>query len=42
MSGKIAELAVRDTIHGRKVSNTTALANPDALQAFADIRELRS
>ncbi len=35
MSGKIAELAVRDTIHGRAVKNTSALANPEALAHFA-------
>ncbi len=34
MSGKIAELAVRDVVHGREVKNTTALANPEALRHF--------
>jgi len=34
MSGKIAELAVRDVVHGREVKNTSALANPDALHHF--------
>ena len=33
-SGKIAELAVRDAIHGRPVRNTDALANPQALAHF--------
>jgi acetoacetyl-CoA synthetase len=33
-SGKISELAVRDVLHGRKVKNTEALANPEALQYF--------
>ena len=33
-SGKIAELAVSDTIHNRLVKNTAALANPDVLQLF--------
>ncbi len=42
MSGKIAELAVRDVIHGRPVKNTTALANPEALDAFADLDELKT
>jgi acetoacetyl-CoA synthetase len=37
-SGKIVELAVADVIHGRKVKNREALANPDALDAFADFR----
>ncbi len=36
MSGKIAELAVRDVVHGREVKNTSALANPDALRHFAN------
>jgi len=35
-SGKISEIAVRDIIHGRKVKNTTALANADCLQFYAD------
>ena len=34
-SGKISEIAVRDTIHGRKVKNTTALANADCLGFYA-------
>ena len=42
MSGKIAELAVRETIHGRPVKNTAALANPDVLSAFANRAELDS
>lgn len=33
-SGKIAELAVRETIHGREVKNTTALENPECLKQF--------
>ncbi|RDE10128.1 acetoacetate--CoA ligase [Pelagibacterium lacus] len=40
-SGKISEIAVRDTIHGRAVRNTTALANPEALALYADLPELR-
>ncbi|MDA1074084.1 MAG: acetoacetate--CoA ligase [Proteobacteria bacterium] len=40
MSGKIAELAVRDVIHGRPVKNTSALANPEALECFKGIKEL--
>jgi len=34
-SGKISEIAVRDTIHGRKVKNTTALANAACLDFYA-------
>ncbi len=40
-SGKISELAVRDVVEGRSVKNTTALANPEALEAFRDIQELK-
>lgn len=39
-SGKISELAVRDVIHGRPVKNTTALANPEALEQFRNRPEL--
>ena len=39
-SGKLSELAVRETIHGRPVKNLDALANPDALEAFKHIEEL--
>tara|TARA_Y100001936_G_scaffold254166_1_gene326164 strand:- start:22043 stop:24046 length:2004 start_codon:yes stop_codon:yes gene_type:complete len=41
-SGKITELAVRDVIHGRAVRNTEALANPEALEQFKDLQQLRS
>jgi len=40
-SGKITELAVRDVVHGRVVRNKEALANPEALDLFAAIPELR-
>jgi len=40
-SGKISEIAVRDTIHGRPVKNTTALANPESLDAFRDLAALK-
>jgi len=40
VSGKITELAVRDVIHGRMVKNTTALANPEALEHFRNCPEL--
>lgn len=41
VSGKITELAVRDVIHGRKVVHTEALANPEALELYKDLPELR-
>jgi len=40
-SGKITELAVRDVVHGREVKNKEALANPEALDLYRDIPELR-
>ena len=39
ISGKISELAVRATIHGRPVKNTDALANPEALKEYAALRD---
>jgi acetoacetyl-CoA synthetase len=39
-SGKIAELAVRELIHGRPVKNTEALANPEALELYRGLGEL--
>lgn len=41
ISGKITELAVREVIHGRPVKNRDALANPEALELFRDLDELR-
>ncbi len=35
-SGKVSEIAVRDVIHGRRVENTTALANAECLDFYAD------
>ena len=39
-SGKIAELAVREVVHGREVRNATALANPEVLAAFRNHHDL--
>ena len=41
-SGKIVELAVREVVHGRPVKNKEALANPEALDLFANLEELKS
>ncbi|MDI7863463.1 acetoacetate--CoA ligase [Rhizobiaceae bacterium n13] len=41
-SGKIVELAVREVVHGRPVKNKEALANPEALDLFVDLAELRT
>jgi acetoacetyl-CoA synthetase len=32
---------VRDVVHGRAVKNVDALANPEALELFRDLVELR-
>jgi acetoacetyl-CoA synthetase len=40
-SGKIVELAVRQMIHGRPVINRDALSNPEALDLYRDLPELR-
>ena len=39
-SGKLVELAVRNVVEGRPVTNVEALANPEALDAFRDRPEL--
>ena len=39
-SGKIAEIAVRDTIHGQSIKNSEALLNPEILAAYKNIEEL--
>jgi acetoacetyl-CoA synthetase len=41
ISGKITEMAVREVIHGRSVTNVEALANPAALGLFRDLPGLR-
>jgi acetoacetyl-CoA synthetase len=41
-SNKIVELAVREIVHGRPVKNREALANPEALELFRDLPELRT
>jgi acetoacetyl-CoA synthetase len=42
INGKLVELAVRDVVHGRPVKNPDALANPQALDYFKDLPELRA
>jgi acetoacetyl-CoA synthetase len=39
-NGKVVELAVKSVVHGMPVGNTDALANPEALELFRDLREL--
>lgn len=40
-NGKIVELAVREIIHGRPVKNISALANPDVLTFYKNLKELK-
>jgi acetoacetyl-CoA synthetase len=40
LNGKMAELAIREIIHGHPVKNKEALANPEALDYFAHLKEL--
>ncbi len=40
MSGKTAELAVRDVVNAQPVRNLTGLANPEALKLFENLPEL--
>ncbi len=41
-SGKLSEIAVRDAVHGRPVTNTTALENPAVLEWFAGFGNAQS
>jgi acetoacetyl-CoA synthetase len=40
-SGKIVELAVRNIIHGEEIKNIQAISNPEALDFFKHISELK-
>ena len=40
-SGKIVELAVRKMINGEEINNKEAIANPDCLEFFKDLKELK-
>jgi acetoacetyl-CoA synthetase len=42
ISGKKVELAVQNIVHGREVKNKDALANPEALDYYLDLPELKS
>jgi acetoacetyl-CoA synthetase len=41
-NGKPSEIAVRDAIHGRTSSGRLGLSNPESLELFRDIPELKS
>ena len=40
-SGKIVELAVRQIINGEKIDNKEAIANPEALNYFKNLSQLK-
>lgn len=40
-SGKLAELAIRQVIHGKEIDNANALANPQALELYRDLPQLQ-
>ena len=40
-SGKIVELAVKNIIEGNIIKNKEALANPESLNQFKNIKELQ-
>ena len=40
-NGKIVELAVKNIIEGNKIKNKEALANPDVLNEFKNLKELK-
>jgi acetoacetyl-CoA synthetase len=42
VNGKKVELAVRNIIHGKPVQNIDALANPEALALYKDLKELEN
>ena len=39
-NGKLVEIAVKKTIEGKKIKNLEAIANPDSLKLFKNIKEL--
>ena len=39
-NGKLVELAVKQTVEGEKIKNLEAIANPDSLKQFKNIKEL--
>lgn len=41
ISGKVVEVAVRQTVHGQTINNLESLANPEALSDFKNRKELR-
>ena len=40
-SGKIVELAVKKIINGEEINNKEAIANPDCLEFYKNLKELK-
>ena len=40
-SGKIVELAVKSVLEGDKIKNKEALINPEALEEYKNLKELK-
>jgi acetoacetyl-CoA synthetase len=40
-SGKIVELAVKKLIEGEELNNLEAISNPESLNFFKDLKELK-
>ena len=41
-NGKIVELAVKNIIEGNKIKNIQALANPDILEQYKNLKQLKT
>ena len=41
ISGKVVEIAVRSLIHGEDIKNSDALANPESLEYFKELDQLK-
>ena len=41
-NGKIVELAVKNIIEGNKIKNIQALANPNALKQYKNLKQLKT
>lgn len=40
-NNKLSEIVVRDVVHGREINNKEALLNPESIELFRDLKELR-
>ena len=41
-NGKIVELTVKNLIEGKKIKNIQALANPDILREYKNLKQLKT